>query len=90
MKVLITRNSLQAYYHLRDNFHLGAFLTNLLKALHLVAFSSSQDLVTEALADYDVLVITTRPTEQTYHRFRCPGIWFDSASRGIADFLSDI
>jgi hypothetical protein len=60
MKVLIDRNGLQVQYHLRDRLRLGVFITELLSASYLVAFSSQEGLTREGLSRFDVLVITTR------------------------------
>jgi hypothetical protein len=61
MRVLIDRKGLQARCHLTDKLRLGVFLTELLSASYLVAFSSDPTFTAHELGEYDVLIITTRP-----------------------------
>ena len=61
MKLLIDRNGLQAYHHLKDKHRLGTIITAFMAAKHHVVFSPS-GLTIEALDWCDVLVGTTSKT----------------------------
>jgi hypothetical protein len=60
---LIDRKGVQARAHLKDRLRLSVFLTELLAASHTVAFSSLPTFTAAQLSANDVLVITTRSSE---------------------------
>jgi hypothetical protein len=64
MRVLIDRKGLQASQHLRDRLRLSVFLTELLSMECWVAYSPLATFSKDDLHGCDILVITTRPSQQ--------------------------
>ena len=64
MKILFDSKGLQTKHHLRDNQRLSALITMLMREQHLISFSSPPDIDIQELNVSDILLITTRSSDE--------------------------